>query len=102
MDKDENIISISIRESQIEPVTEIKASIPNDTLDRISIDKVLSAVIDRVIDKYVEDNYDNIANEIDMFDIADSIGKLIKNRLSNDILRKELGYQQDNKKQLNE
>lgn len=103
MDKNENTISISIRESQIESVTEIKAVVPNETLDRISIDKVVSAIIDRVVDKYIEDNYDNIANDIDMFDIASSVGKLIKNKLSNDILRKELGYQQDsNKKNLNE
>lgn len=45
---------------------------------------------EKIANKFVEENYDEIVRDIDMAKLANKVGILIQNKLAIEILRKEL------------
>lgn len=87
MKKDkEKIIVKDVKVDSVE--TEFTVSMRNDLgLDEETIE---DKILDKVAEKFVEENYDNILEFIDIPKLANKVGILIQNKLSIEILRKEL------------
>lgn len=101
MDPNENYnehITVERRQSNVEEVTEFKVKVDDKYIEETIPQIVADRIVERIADKFIEENYDNILDMIDMNTLADKIGKLIQNKLSIDILKKELNQDFSNEK----
>lgn len=55
-----------------------------------SEERLSEIILNKVAERFVEENYDNVLEFIDIPKIANKVGILIQNKLSIEILRKEL------------
>lgn len=91
-------IEVESRQSSIEEVTEYKVKVDDKYIERTIPQIVADRIVERIADKFIQENYDNILDMIDMNTLAEKVGKLIQNKLSIDILKKELNQDFSNEK----
>lgn len=68
--------------------TEFRVSVPNDI--GLDDEKLEDIILNKIADKFIEENYDNVLQFVDIPRLANKVGILIQNKLSIEILKKEL------------
>lgn len=91
-------ITVESRQSSIEEITEFKVRVDDKYIEETIPQIVADRIVEKIADKFIEENYDNILDMIDMNTLAEKVGKLIQNKLSIDILKKELNQDFSNEK----
>lgn len=68
--------------------TEFNVVIPNS----LGIDdtKLEDLILNKIVERFIEENYDNVLEFVDIPKIANKVGILIQNKLSIEILKEEL------------
>lgn len=83
------IKDIKIKDVKVDSTeTEFTVNVPNNV--GLDDEKLEQAILDKVAEKFVKENYDNVLEFVDIPKLANKVGILIQNKLSIEILRKEL------------